>query len=96
MKLDTYRSSAQGSVEGKVLASWSQGKEPASEPGQRSTEFKAVEGSETMSGETLLVEAYAAIWIILFVYIVASWRKQSRIDARVDELERAVAKAQPK
>jgi CcmD family protein len=96
MKLDTYRSSAQGSLEALTLVSWSQGKEPAAEPGQRSTEFRAVEGSETMSGETLLVEAYAAIWIILFVFIVASWRKQSRIDARVDELERAVARVQPK
>jgi len=96
MKLDTYRSFAQRSLEGLALASWSQPKEPTSESGQHSMEFKAVEGSETMSGETLLVEAYAAIWIILFVFIVASWRKQSKIDARVDELERAVAKAQPK
>ena len=95
MKLDTYRDNAQGSLEASIVASYRQGKEPA--PGQNSTEFKAVEGgSETMSGETLLVEAYAAIWVILFAFIVASWRKQARIDARVDELERAVAKVQPK
>jgi len=63
----------------------------------RQTEFRAVEGgSETMSGETLLVEAYAAVWIILFGFVVVSWRRQSRIDARVAELERAVSRGQAK
>jgi len=64
----------------------------AADPSQRSTEFHAVEGgAEVMSGETLLVEAYAALWIILFGFIFVSWRRQSRIDARVSELERLVA-----
>ncbi len=72
--------------------------EPApSDPVQRSTEFRAVEGgAEGMSGETLLVEAYAALWIILFAFIFVSWRRQSRIDARVGELERLVAQGQGK
>ena len=67
------------------------------DPGQRTTEFRAVEGgAETMSGGTLLVEAYAALWIILFGFVVVSWRRQSRIDARVAELERAVTRGQAK
>jgi CcmD family protein len=49
-----------------------------------------------MSGGTLLVEAYAALWIILFGFVVVSWRRQSRIDARVAELERAVTRGQAK
>jgi CcmD family protein len=67
---------------------------PAS-PDSRDTQFRAVEGgsSEVASGSTLLVEAYAAVWIILLGFLLASWRRQSRIDARVAELERAVAAA---
>jgi hypothetical protein len=43
-----------------------------SEPAQpspaedRAETFKAVEGGETYSGSALLVEAYAAIWLLLF------------------------------
>jgi hypothetical protein len=59
-------------------------------------EFRAVEASETMSGETLLVEAYAALWIILLGFVLVSWRRQSQIDARVNELERAVSRGQPR
>jgi len=60
----------------------------------RATSFRAVEGGGNMqSGEKLLVEAYAAIWLILFVMIWFSWRRQKKIDARVDDLEAAVARA---
>jgi hypothetical protein len=45
------------------------------------------------SGEKLLVEAYAAIWIVLFALILLGWRRQKRIDARVAGLEVALAKA---
>jgi CcmD family protein len=61
--------------------------------GQRSTEFRAVEGgNEMVSGGTLLVEAYAALWLLLLGFLLISWRRQARIDARVDELEKAVAR----
>lgn len=61
--------------------------------GQRSTEFRAVEGgTEMVSGGTLLVEAYAALWLILLGFLLISWRRQARIDQRVDELERALAR----
>lgn len=59
---------------------------------ERTTEFQAVEGGPEMtSGETLLVEAYAAVWLIVFAFLWTSWRRQARIDARMGELERRLA-----
>jgi hypothetical protein len=64
------------------------------ESGQRSTEFRAVEGgTEMVSGGTLLVEAYAALWLILLGFLLVSWRRQGHIDRRVDELEKALARS---
>ena len=58
-------------------------------PDDRATTFQAVEGEpEQYSGETLLVEAYAAIWVILIVWVVLVWRKQAGLGARLEELER--------
>jgi CcmD family protein len=86
MKLEGYAVASHRSLEALVQ----------SDPGRQS-EFRAVEGgSDTMSGEMLLVEAYAAVWIILFAFIFLSWRRQARIDARVDELERAVSRGHAK
>jgi len=60
--------------------------------GPRETAFRRVEGgAETTSGTVLLVEAYVALWIILFAFLFFSWRRQSRIDARIAELERSFA-----
>jgi hypothetical protein len=60
----------------------------------RSTEFRAVQaGTEMQSGEKLLVEAYAAIWVILFALVLLSWRRQGRLDARMAGLEGAIEKA---
>ncbi|MET0593982.1 MAG: CcmD family protein [Polyangiaceae bacterium] len=67
------------------------------ETGQRSAEFRAVEGgTEMVSGGTLLVEAYAALWLILLGFVFVSWRRQGRIDTRVDELEKALARTAAK
>jgi len=86
MKLEGYGASFHRSLEALTQ----------SDPG-RSSEFRAVEGgNESMSGERLLVEAYAAVWVILFVFVFMSWRRQARIDARVDELERAVSRGHGK
>lgn len=63
-------------------------------PGDRSTTFRPVEGgTEMQSGEKLLVEAYAAIWLILFGLVLLSWRRQKTIDDRVSSLEAALEKA---
>jgi hypothetical protein len=69
----------------------------SAEPPQRSTEFQAVQGgAEMVSGGTLLVEAYCALWLILLAFLVVSWRRQGQIDQRVDELEKALARGAPK
>lgn len=63
-------------------------------PDDRGAAFKPVTGaSEMQSGEKLLVEAYAAIWIILFAMVLLSWRRQRQLEARVDGLESALEKA---
>ena len=61
-------------------------------PDDRATTFQAVEGgaTEQHSGTTLMVEAYSVLWVILMGWIVLVWRKQSGLNTRLDELERAI------
>ena len=60
-------------------------------PADRSTEFVAVQGgSEGTSAETLLVVAYLVMWAILLGFLLMTWRKQSRIEARLTELDAAL------
>ena len=60
----------------------------------RSTTFRPVEGgTEMQSGEKLLVEAYAAIWVILFALVLLSWRRQRGLDERMNHLAAAIDKA---
>lgn len=70
--------------------------QPAS-PADRATEFTAVaDTGEHFNGYTLMVEAYAAIWIVLMFWLVFLWRKQADISARLDGLEAAIARAERK
>ncbi len=63
----------------------------------RSTAFRAVEGgNQLQSGEKLLVEAYAAIWVILFALVLFSWRRQRRLDERMSTLSAEIEKARGK
>ena len=64
-------------------------------PDDRSTEFQAVQGnpSEQYSGATLLVTAYAVLWVVIFGWIALVWRKQRALDARLADLERVLDKA---
>jgi CcmD family protein len=63
----------------------------------RSTSFRPVQGgNELQSGEKLLVEAYAAIWLILFALVLFSWRRQRRLDDRMGALSAAIDKARKK
>jgi CcmD family protein len=98
MKLEGYRLASHRSLEATTLAAQTSDKESKGSPADgRSDKFVAVEGgAEQMSGGTLLVEAYAATWIILFGFVIVSWRRQARIDARVAELERTVARGHAK
>lgn len=68
---------------------------PSSAADDRATDFKAVEGTgEHYSGYTLMVEAYAAIWLILMVWLVFLWRKQAELTSRVEGLEGALVRAE--
>ena len=57
------------------------------------TEFTAVDGREHFSGSTLLVEAYAAIWVVLMAWIYMLWRRQGSMTERLDDLERTIDRA---
>jgi CcmD family protein len=64
-------------------------------PDDRSTSFRPVEGgTEMRSGTVLLVEAYAAIWLVLMVWLVMLWNKQRSLHGRLDDVERALARAE--
>ena len=65
-------------------------------PDDRATDFKPVEGTtgEHYSGYTLMVEAYAAIWLILMAWLVLLWRKQADLGARLEGLEAAIDRAE--
>jgi CcmD family protein len=45
------------------------------------------------SGEKLLVEAYAVIWVLVFGMLLFSWRRQKKMDERIAGLEQAVTAA---
>jgi len=69
----------------------------AQSPDERSTSFQAVQGeAEHYSGEKLLVSAYAILWVVLFGWVAFVWRKQNALDARLDDLEREIDKADQK
>jgi hypothetical protein len=72
--------------------------EPSARPGgDRATSFQAVQGApEQYSGGALLVTAYAVLWVIVFAFVGLAWRRQNRINARLDALEREIDKADAK
>jgi len=78
-----------------IFLSTTQGQPSSDSPDSRATDFKPVEGTagEQYSGSTLLVEAYAAIWIILMFWLFLLWRKQATLSARLDGLEAAIDRA---
>ncbi len=60
----------------------------------RATEFQAVTGGpETKSGEMLLVQAYVAIWLLLFAYLALMWRRQRALHTRLDAMDRVLDRA---
>jgi len=68
--------------------------------GQPSTqvpsEFAPSEGGEeTTSANAMLVSAYLALWVVLMLFIAASWRRQRATSKRLDEVEAAL-NAQPR
>jgi hypothetical protein len=66
-------------------------------PDDRATTFQAVKGEpEHYSGETLLVSAYAILWVIVLVWVASVWRKQAALTTRLDDLERVLDDAAKK
>ncbi|MGO9832678.1 MAG: CcmD family protein [Polyangiaceae bacterium] len=60
----------------------------------RATTFQAVQGGqEHHSGETLLVSAYAVLWVLVLAWVAFIWRKQGDLNARLFDLERVLDKA---
>ncbi len=56
--------------------------------------FNAVDDSTQMqSGEALLIEAYIAIWVLLFAFIVLAWLRTRKVEDKVAELEKAIERA---
>lgn len=69
--------------------------EPKTAEGADGTGFRPVTGGEEMqSGGRLLVEAYAAIWLILLGLVVVMWRRTRALEARIAVLDIAVKKAE--
>jgi hypothetical protein len=68
-----------------------------SAPDDRATSFQAVQGeAEHYSGETLLVSAYAVLWVIVLAWVALVWRKQAALAVRLDDLERVIGDAAKK
>jgi hypothetical protein len=60
-------------------------------PDDRATTFQAVKGEpEHYSGETLLVSAYAVLWVIVIAWVALAWRKSAGLTRRLDDLERVI------
>lgn len=63
-------------------------------PDDRATSFQAVKGGgETIPGGTLLISAYAVIWVIVLLVVVRVFRKQSKTAEQIAALERAIENA---
>jgi hypothetical protein len=76
------------------LVALSGASQQASAPEDRSQGFRPVEGGgNAQSGELLLVEAYAVFWIAAMALLLATWRKQNKLDARIDGLRADLARA---
>ena len=57
-----------------------------------STEFVPVQDSgETTSAAGLLIAAYVVMWVLLLGFVLLNWRRQARVEARISELEKALA-----
>lgn len=61
----------------------------------RKTSFVPVSGTqETSSAEALLVTAYVLMWVAVFGFVWLTARRQKALDARLAEVERALARAE--
>lgn len=64
-------------------------------PADRTADFRPVEGgTDTVSAEGLLLTAYLIMWALIFGFVLLGWRRQTRLAARLTELEQALARAE--
>ena len=67
-------------------------------PSDRSTQFVPVEGGNpNPSGDagTFMVTAYVLMWLCTALFILHTWRKTKNVQARLEELQKAIAKVPP-
>ena len=77
---------------GPLLATGSTPSPATSAPGDRAQEFVPVQGGQdTTSAEALLVAAYVIMWLLALLFVWSSWRRQRRLETRLDQIERALA-----
>jgi CcmD family protein len=63
----------------------------------RSQEFVPVQGSkDTTSAESILVAAYICFWLVVFVFIYLTRKKQVELEGRLVALERSLEKTAPR
>jgi CcmD family protein len=62
----------------------------------RAQSFQAVRGAvkEDVAGGPLLVAAYAAIWVVVLLYVIRLVRQQQHAQAELDRLERVLSKVE--
>lgn len=75
------------------LSAVDQPSSPAEDP--HATTFQPVtnDGAQQHSGTTLVIAAYAILWVVLMAWLLAMWRKQAMLHAKIDGLEKAIDRA---
>jgi hypothetical protein len=66
---------------------------PASSTGDPSTFNPVGNQGDSVDGSTLLVVAYAVVWLALMLFVVAAWRRTRSLEEKVVSLEKAVERA---
>jgi hypothetical protein len=63
-------------------------------PSERSTQFVPVEGGTSQASDagTFMVAAYVLMWLCAVFFILHTWRKTRSVEARMNELQKAIAK----
>jgi len=63
-------------------------------PSERSTQFVPVEGGSSNASDagTFMVAAYVLMWLCTVFFILHTWRKTRSVEARMSELQKAIAK----
>jgi CcmD family protein len=60
----------------------------------RGSAFRAIDGSgESVKGGSLLVAAYAFVWVVVLVLVVRTFFRQSHTEAELGRLQKALEKA---